>query len=369
MQSLRRKLLYGLYLTIVVFVLLELVLRIYNPLHFRIRGNQILLPVNQQQIIKNEINPKLDPVIVNTRNGLGFRGPEKPDKWDDYLTIVTVGGSTTEGHFLSDNKTWPDRLAEQLKGRFKNIWLNNAGIDGHSTFGHQVLLNDYLVKLRPKMILFLTGINDMENDQPTFHDELNRKGGYADLKHFIFNNSEILNIGLNLLRGWRAQRMNNTTSNMLDLKKGTTRIMTSQQIEERKGQQDKFLLGYRKRLEQLIDTCIRYKVEPVFLTQATLFGRGIDPVTGVDLENFDTGQNMNGKCLLEVLELYNNCMKEVCNSKNVPVIDLDKLMPKNSLYFYDAAHFTNAGAAKVAEIVSAGLEPILSNKFQHFVRE
>src|SRR5689334_6256119 len=114
-SSLRRKFLYSLYLFIVVFILLEIVLRIYNPFQFRIRGNQILLPINQKQIIKNSINPKLDSVIINTRNGLGFRGPEKPANWDSCLTIITVGGSTTECHFLSDNKTWSFQLEQQLK--------------------------------------------------------------------------------------------------------------------------------------------------------------------------------------------------------------------------------------------------------------
>jgi lysophospholipase L1-like esterase len=354
-----RKLLRVLYLFVVVFIFLELGLRFYNPLHFRVRGNKILLPVSQQQIIKNNINPKLDPVIINTRNALGFRGPEKPANWDECLTIVTVGGSNTECHFLSDNKTWPWLLEKQLQRSFQNVWLNNAGIDGHSTFGHQILLNDYLLKLKPKFILFMTGINDVENDRPSFHDELNRKGGYSDFKHFIVNNSEVLNTAWNLLRGWRTQKLVNTTSNMLDLKKGDSLIMSEQQIEERKAKQKKFLAGYRERLGQLIDTCKRHGIQPVFMTQATQFGLGQDPVTGVNLATFKLGDDMNGKCLFDVLELYNDEMKTVCRQKNIPVIDLAKLMPKNSLYFYDQTHFTNAGSEKVAEIIAPELANII----------
>jgi lysophospholipase L1-like esterase len=362
--SLRRKFLYFLYLFIVVFVLLEIVLRIYNPFQFRIRGNQILLPINQKQVIKNTINPKLDSVITNTRNGLGFRGPEKPVDWDNSLTIITVGGSTTECHFLSDNKTWPFQLEQQLKHSFKNLWLNNAGFDGHSSFGHQVLLNDHLIKIKPKMVLFYAGVNDVENDQPTFHDELNRRGGYSDLKHYIFNNSEVLNVGLNLVRSYRAQKLNNTTDEMLDLKKATPGIMTEQQIATRKGQQQKYLDAYKKRLTQLIDTCKQHGILPVFMTQAILLGQGVDSLTGVNLETVDYGTGMNGRCLLEVLELYNDVMRQVCAEKNIPVIDLAKLMPKNSLYYYDAAHFTNAGAEKVAEMVAPELKGIIAGSYK-----
>lgn len=364
--KLRKKILYGFYLIAVVGLLLEIALRIYNPLHFRIKGNQIILPVSQKQIIRNTINPKLDSVIINTRNALGFRGPEKPAHFDNFLSIVTVGGSTTECHFLSDDKTWPYLLEQNLKSSFKNIWLNNAGLDGHSTFGHQVLLNDYLIKIKPKIILFLIGINDVESNQPTFHDELNRKGGYADFKHFIFNNSEVLNIALNLSRGWRAQKMNNTTNDMLDLYKGKHIIMSDQQITARIRQQEKYLINYRKRVNQLIDTCLRYAITPVFITQPDLFGLGKDSITGVNLETFVL-DNMNGKCVWQVLEVYNNEVKKICAEKGIATIDLAWLLPKNSIYFYDQVHYTNAGAKKVAEIINSKLRTILLHKYSAFL--
>jgi hypothetical protein len=52
-------------------------------------------------------------------------------------------------------------------------------------------------------------------------------------------------------------------------------------------------------------------------------------------------------------------MKEVCKEKNVAVIDLAKLLPKSSLYFYDRPHFTNAGTEKVAEIIAPRLTAII----------
>src|SRR5579863_3769971 len=130
----RRRVVYGLYLFVVVFVLLEVALRIYNPFHFRLKGDRILLPINEREIIVNRINPKLDPVIINTRNSLGFRGPEAPKDWTRggkegggparvgqegegptrELTVITIGGSTTECHFLSDSLTWPYLLGMRL---------------------------------------------------------------------------------------------------------------------------------------------------------------------------------------------------------------------------------------------------------------
>jgi len=354
---------YVLYLFFMVFIALEIILRIYNPFHFRIKGEHLLLPVNEQLVIHNTINPRLDSVIINTRNSLGFRGPEKPVPFNRFLSVVAVGGSTTECHFLSDDKTWTSLLEKDLQPSFPRIWVNNAGLDGHSTFGHEILLNDYLVKLQPGVILFLTGINDMENEQPTFHDKLNTKGAYNDFKHFMFANSEVLNLVLNLARGRKAQRLNNTTNSLLDLSKGDSLAMTGQQIMERAGRQARYLAGYRQRIIELIDTCRAHGIRPVFITQPNLFGKGHDPVTGVNLETFKLGEQLNGKGLWEILELYNSALKQTCGARNVPVVDLAELMPKNSLYFYDASHFTNQGAEQVALLLSAGLQPVLRNYF------
>jgi hypothetical protein len=47
----------------------------------------------------------------------------------------------------------------------------------------------------------------------------------------------------------------------------------------------------------------------------------------------------------------------------VEVIDLARLMPKNSRYFYDMSHFTNAGAAEVADLLAQALSKVSKNAF------
>src|SRR5688572_18830458 len=106
-QKVVRTALYGLYLFLIVFILLEVLLRIYDPFRFRVKANRIILPVNQKEIIKNDINPKLDSIITVTRNSLGFRGRDTLPGFSNTFSIITVGGSTTECHFLNDDKTWP----------------------------------------------------------------------------------------------------------------------------------------------------------------------------------------------------------------------------------------------------------------------
>lgn len=357
-----RRLAYAAYLFVAVFVLLEIGLRIYNPFHFRVRGDKIMLPINQKIIITNKINPKLDPLIVDTRNSLGFRGPEPTADWKNELTVITIGGSTTECHFLNDDKTWPYLLGRKLSDSFSHCWLNNAGLDGHSTYGHIVLLNDYVKKLRPTVIVFLTGINDVETEDPTFHDKLNMRGAYPDFRHYIFWNSEVLNLCLNLARGWRAQKFNNTTHALLVLDSSRKLFLSDSVIEKRLAAQAPFIAAYKSRVEELADTCLAWGILPVFVTQPNQFGFGKDSVTGTDLALFPCDPNddhLNGGLMWEMLERYNDAVRGLSAEKGIPVIDLARLMPKNSLYYYDMVHFTNQGAEKVSGILATAMTPIL----------
>ena len=121
---------------------MEIVLRIYSPFMLRLKGNMLDLPKNIDIRIENPGNIKLDQNIAHSKNSLGFRGEDPPINFNDYVTIIAVGGSTTECYYLSDGNTWIDQLGDRLEGEIGKVWVNNAGFDGHSTFGHKILMID-----------------------------------------------------------------------------------------------------------------------------------------------------------------------------------------------------------------------------------
>src|ERR671929_63597 len=63
-------------------------------------------------------------------------------------------------------------LAARLRPEMRGVWVNNAGLDGHSTFGHLLLTRQALVPLHPKAILYLVGLNDMFTDAPRDFDRV-----------------------------------------------------------------------------------------------------------------------------------------------------------------------------------------------------
>ena len=149
---------------------------------------------------------KMDKVVKHTKNSLGFRGEEMPEEFEKYLSIVSVGGSTTEDFFMTDGKTWTAHLGKKLRESFNPIWINNAGLDGHSSFGHTILMNAYISKIKPKVVLFLVGSNDRGIESMQRFDSGLKNGltlAISSIKAFLRtagNYSEVLALSYNLYR-------------------------------------------------------------------------------------------------------------------------------------------------------------------------
>jgi len=350
---------------IIAAILIEITLHIWDPFEFRVKGDKIVLPNNRHYIIKNNKISSLDDVIIHTKNSLGFRGDNPPEKFPDYLTIVTVGGSTTECFYLSDGKTWTDALGGELKQDFKKVWINNAGLDGCSSRAHIVLLNDYIVKLKPKIVIFLVGGNDIWLKDAEIFDNQIRLQNYGVIKN-ILQKSEIYSLGLNLYRYWEARNMKIVHS-PVNLRTIEHISIPEEQISLLvKMHKDHYVKSYEQRLASLINICNDYTMRPVLITQPSLFGKGNDDITGVNLETPILDKKLSGKAYWTLLELYNETTRRVAAKNGAWLIDLAKEMPKSSKYFYDTVHFTNEGAQKVAEIIYPELSPLLAKEFKEF---
>jgi len=347
-------------------VLLEGLLRIFQPIEYHVKGNKIRLPRDKKYQIINDKTDKLDKIISTSRNHLGFRGEMPPPNFAGSLTIVAVGGSTTACEYISEGKTWCDLLAGRLRKNFKNIWVNNAGLDGVSTFGHLIFMKDYLIKMRPKVVLFLVGANETGLSDYSVWDLQDLKkpaaGPLAPYMEKLINSSEVLDYAINFYRYYQAKRIG-LLNQIFDFAQLQSVEMSMEKVNSLlQLHKEKYLQPYKKRLTSLIKICRENSLEPVFITQPLVFGEAIDPVTGVDLGKVGL-QSLNGKTLWQILELYNQALRNTAAAHGVLLIDLAQEMPKTSEFFYDNYHFTNAGCVAVAKILDKGLEPFLGEKY------
>jgi lysophospholipase L1-like esterase len=349
--------------TLVVTFLLasEIALRIYNPFPFRVRGDRIVLPVHQSYTFTHVGARKLEPVTRVNKNSLGFRGPEPPRDWSRWFTILMIGGSTTECLFLSDGKTWTDQLARDIAAIRSDVWVNNAGLEGHSTFGHLVLLRDVVVPMHPRMAVFLIGVNDVAiGSARTFDQALNPQNLSATHRALTFaaDHSEVAAVGENLIRMARTHRAN-LGDGELHLPETKHRDLDEATAAVELDQHRPFVEAFARRVRDIVDVCRQNQIEPVLVTQPSLNGEGIDPTTGISLATAAVEPRINGRVAWRVMELYNDATRAIGAERGARVIDLAREMPKDSKYFSDWVHFTNEGAVLVGDIVFRGLRPAL----------
>ncbi len=348
---------------VVALLLCEIILRIYNPLSNFTRQGRLILPANQQVVFQNKWIRQLDPQIHYSRNALGFRGPMPADSIYKFNSVICVGGSTTACFFLSDTQTWPWLLQERLKDSVPGLWINNAGLDGHSTFGHLLLLKEYVLKLKPKYVLLLTGVNDVETSKPENFDQLSENkirfqsaGGF--LKSLL--NQTETGATLFQLYSIRLAYKKGLIHKEVDFRNLPDTILNNTTTQSILSAQQPFLTGYRNRLQELIQLCKANGTTPILLTQPSLYGAYTDPATGVVMNNkyLPIGDNARNNLLQEqILESYNDVVRSF--RSEVPVIDLARLMPKNTSLYYDFIHFNKAGAAEVASLLAGALQPLL----------
>jgi lysophospholipase L1-like esterase len=356
---------------VAALLLLEAFLRLVDPLGQRLRGDRLVLPTNARVVLSQSDNPKLEREIVVTRNSLGFRGPDPPPDFERRLTLVAVGGSTTECRYLSDGKDWPAALGRELQRSFDGLWIDNAGLDGHSTFGHLKLVEQRVLRLRPKVVLFLLGINDVARDRLKYQDRaLTERRDREDSARWLdwgARHSAVVALAQNALRARDAQRVP-LIQPVLALESLPHDRSGRRGRAVARAHRIEFVPGYRERVRALVRACRNGGIEPVLLTQPALYGPAIDDLTGVDLGTIevDPQDGTNGAMAWATLEAYNDAVREVGRSESALVVDVGRELPKSSRYFYDFVHFTGEGAAEVARLTARALCPALRERFpQH----
>ena len=359
----QRRIGYALFLLFFTLVAAEVLLRFVDPFGIRVRGEHIELPASTDHTWQNTTLPDIDARIHMHRNGLGFRGAELPADTTGTLRIIAVGGSTTECQYLSDGQDWPALLADTIAQLFDRSWTNNAGLDGHSSFGHAFLLRDLVLPLRPHVVLLLVGANEVGR-----HDI-----GWFDLEH-INNGKErwVWTDHLELLNTWKALH------NAAQAKQGhvmheafptgitTSLVLDSTTVQRALERELPLVERFGERLTDLIALCRMHGSTPILITQPTLFSSATDPVTGRDLGHLPLSDSLNGALTAQRLARYNARTRAIGAGTGTTVIDLDSLLPGNSADFYDSYHFTRTGASHVTQRIAEALIPYLSARFpQH----
>jgi len=273
------------------------------------------------------------------RDQYGLRGDCEPPSRID---ILTIGGSTTDQRFLPQHATFQSVMEGELsRSAGRRICVGNAGVDGHSTYGHLRPFGDWfplIPGLRPKLFVFSIGINDADftsggpND---FEDRVLGKAGW--LKEL-----RVVQLGLwvrDLVSSAVGRRPEYAGHRRVDW-----RTLDYSQAELGRSTPERAArnaAGFRIRLRRLLADAHAMGGDVVCVTQPHRFVRLVDgKKRGLRLR----GESYGGLDFDYSLRLINKVMLEECGAARL--VDLYSADFDDG-DFYDLVHATPSGARKI----------------------
>lgn len=320
---------------------------------------------NSKVIRQNNVRG-VDPSTTFTTNRWGMRGDNPPLLWEQFRTILTLGGSTTVCRITDDKKIWTHILETNLNASGKKYWVGNAGIDGHSTNGNILLLEELIKEVKPDYAIFLIGINDLgvafnkkSGDDDIFKSFLKEEKLKKEKSGFYYSLMYRSSL-FKYLVFLKKQLFNETVY-------GQYNIVKFDEVEDRKDFLDKenlhyykaialdYLPNYRKNILKLIDICQKEKIMPVFMTQPMLYEQN-EYWKNIKAFLFSNTEYLSASGLAQLMDYYNDELISVCSENKVPCIDLAAKIPHSHDYFFDSIHYTDKGNAIIGETVAEFLK-------------
>ncbi|MCC7047811.1 MAG: SGNH/GDSL hydrolase family protein [Alphaproteobacteria bacterium] len=315
-------------------------------------------------------------------NALGARGEMPPS--NPSPSILAIGGSTTEDHPLGDADMWTGQLQANLRKCSPRAWVSNLGRAGTDSRHYLIQLPRVLPQYPPlDRVVVLVGLNDMLFDlriplpkrmpdnwelqqsfmyiPPQAPKWYERSALYQAARRIIENAARLRDPDAALVR------VADLGSAMEAYKKRYRQIAPEDFVDILPDLTTK-LDDYRRRLEEIAALVAKHGAQPVFVTQPSLWKPEMNDEERSRLyagglaspDEWMVNPHVKWyttEAMRRALGQYNDVLRQVCQSKKLLCVDLDREMPKSAALFYDDFHFAKAGAASVGAIAAKGLNP------------
>lgn len=311
-----------------------------------------------------------------TTNELGLRGRSLPLarlKTLD-LSVLCVGGSTTECFYNSDKHAWPavmeQKIAEKTSGE---AFVGNAGRGGHIARHHAWQLKHYRYAPEFKIVAVLCGWNDLSAalfatpDTPArdIAAESLTRGvdftGSAEPHTPFYRNlatgrllQQVVlrrqwNASANV--GWRAVLQDSYGRWVAERREIRKNCIAAGALTSEPANFDKALDGFRTDLEAIL-SALRPGQVPVFITQPTLCRPELTPEEESRLWSCDGKRAWTAESTALMLNRFNDVTRSFCQQHDLTCVDAETAMSGNSELFYDDCHFSDAGCAVLGTLVA-----------------
>ena len=294
----------------------------------------------------------------------GFIMPSKIHDHPD-LTIVFLGGSTTECSYVDEDNRFPylvGRLLEQQTHLKVNSY--NAGRSGINTLHSLNILLNKVVNLKPDIVVMMHNINDLAilmYEKSYWNTNPSRSPIQERLPTFK-------TVGQDLRRDFYLVRDLTIPNLSRELKKIFSFAGKSKGDEFRgvRGQkiiidQNLLVREFSLNLQTFINICRARGIIPVLMTQASRFTDHPDPPIKKIMHQLEISQGITYEEFKSAFDRLNQTIREVGAKNQALVIDLAGEIPPVKENICDVAHFNDRGSKLVAARIAAGLTPVISS--------
>ena len=290
-----------------------------------------------------------------TRDRYGLRGDATSL---EAIEVVTVGGSTTDQRNVDDTQTWQAVAQREMQRDGDALVFSNAGVDGQSSVGHAFNFQYWfplLAQLRPKVVLFYIGINDVlkGDDRDSYDRSLDAstwrvKSVLFQLYKVVRGNLRAQAVGITHGRSRRTDA-DFTSEGLLD--EGQRRALAADVTAQ--------FLARVRRLQQY---AIAWGAVPVFVTQ-TAYGWNADrqPPRGLRDTVRMHGYTANFADVAYLHQHLNRGLMDFCVTSGVTCFDLASELTFVADDYYDPLHNTPAGAEKIGRYLASRLRAVTSD--------
>jgi len=321
---------------------------------------EVLLPSLQAMAQSDTLVRR--PYIIRVDEN-GFIMPAKVHEHPD-LTLVFLGGSTTEDIYDDENNRFPylvGHLLEESTGLRVNSY--NAAKSGNDSLHSLDVLLNKVVPLKPDLVAMMHNINDLSillfeksywNRNPSRSPLIEKK---PDWRTVGKNLQETFQLARDLV----VPHLYAALHRLLHAE-GKSQADEFQQVRGQKIEvnQDYLVREFTFNLQTFINICRARGITPVLLTMPSRLKDDPDPLIPRLMQRLEKQNGITYRDFKGAFDRFNQAIREVAAQNRVLLVDLAQEIPQEKEYMSDVVHFTPAGSRLVAQKIAAGLSPLLA---------
>jgi lysophospholipase L1-like esterase len=353
-------------------------------LAYRARPN-IYHPGIKRFVNLRESRPLYSDVIIPPQNtmdisdslvqkGYKFRVDENgfimPSKIHDkpQLTLVFLGGSTTECSYVDEENRFPylvGRLLEKKTGLRTDSY--NAGKAGNTSLHSLDVLLNKIIPVKPDVAIMMHNVNDLAVliFEKTYWTKNPYRSPLVEIKPSFKTAMKNIEESFHVIRDLTIPHLTKQLKNLYSYTIGkSSQTDEFKQARGRKIKVDKDVLAgeFSMNLQTFIDISRARKITPALMTMANRVKDHPDPfILALARNTVESGSGMNYQEFKVLFDLFNQTIREVAAANGVLVIDLDRKVPKEKELMYDLVHLNDDGSKYVSDIIAAELYPALNS--------